>query len=537
MLRVHVSGPDQNQQLEQAASTFEVGRGPPRELPRVIVNDKYVSRDQLRVEVVGDRVRLTNLSQSQAVTLAGGVVLAAGAGSELGLPAKIHLGQTLVALEPEAAAPAPVAAAERLGETAFDQGLYLTVTEPARLRGGAERRPLLKALGEAPTPEKVAYWLESIINLQRAPAGSKEFYDQSARALVELIDLELGMVLLRRRDRWDIVGYHAANDRVNSRYSRTLLDHVVREQRTFYQDADTWKVETASLANVDAVVVSPIFSLGTDVAGVLYGSRSWGGTGRGKIRALEAQVVQLLAAGVGENLARTEAIKTRASFEQFFSPELVRELEANPALLEGRNQEVTILVSDLRGFTSLSERLGPEVTCRIVRDVMERLSEAINREGGVIVDYAGDGILAMWNAPVAQKDHVARAARAALAMLEELPAINAEWQNAAGGPLAVGVGINTGPAQVGNTGSKRKLKYGPHGLTVNLASRIQDATKKVGVPLLVSESVRLRLPEAFTTRRAATVELKGISEAVALYELCGGPASGRPPDAVAVESH
>lgn len=529
MLRVYVRGPDQDQRMEQAATAFEVGRGPQRDLPRVIVTDKYVSRDQLRVEVVGDdRVRVTNLSQSQSVTLPGGAILTAGSGSELALPARIHVGQTQLALEPETSAAPSAGAGQQLGETAFDQKLFLTVTEPARLREGKDRRPLLKALGDAPTPEKVAYWLESIINLQRAPAGSKEFYEQTARALVDLIDLELGMVLLRRRDRWEIVGHHAANDRVSSRYSRTLLDHVVREQRTFYQDADTWKVEAASLANVDAVVVSPIFGLGSDVAGVLYGSRSWGGMGRGKIRALEAQVVQLLAAGVGENLARTEAIRTRASFEQFFSPELVRELEANPALLEGRNQEVTILVSDLRGFTSMSERLGPEVTCRIVRDVMERLTEAISREGGVIVDYAGDGILAMWNAPVPQPDHVARAARAALAMLGELPAINAQWQSAAGGPLAVGIGINTGSAQVGNTGSKKKLKYGPHGLTVNLASRIQDATKKVGAPLLVSGSVHGRLSETFTTRRAATVELKGISEPVDLYELCGVAAEAAP---------
>src|SRR5262249_59042962 len=118
--------------------------------------------------------------------------------------------------------------------------------------------------------------------------------------------------------------------------------------------------------DVGAVVVSPIFGLRDEVVGVLYGQRRMGGLMRaGPIRPLEAQVVQLLAAAVGANLARAEAARTRVQFEQFFSPELVRELERSPDLLEGRNQEVTILVSDLRGFSTLSERLGPPDTCRL----------------------------------------------------------------------------------------------------------------------------------------------------------------------------
>ena len=231
--------------------------------------------------------------------------------------------------------------------------------------------------------------------------------------------------------------------------------------------------------------------------------------------------MQLLAAAVGANLARSVAQRTRVQFEQFFSPDLVRELQRDAKLLEGRTDEVTVLFSDLRGFTALSERLGAHKTCHMLRDMMERLSERIVEQGGVIVDYAGDGILAMWNAPAKQPDHAVRACRAGLAMLGELPALNARWGDEAAGSLALGIGINTGEALVGNTGSTRKFKYGPHGHTVNLASRVQDATKKLGLPLLITASTRDRLPATLLTRRIGRVVLPGVREPVVAYELFG----------------
>jgi adenylate cyclase len=530
MLCLYITFEGNTQHHEHKTGILEIGRGPQRQTPRIVVQDRFVSRDHVQLEELSNgRVRIANLSQSQDIRLPENAVIARGANKEMNLPVTLAVGQTEIIVEAmlgDEQEAAPALAPARIAEDpTFDKQAYLTIAQPSRLAGGPTPRLNLNALGNNLTPETITTWLETVIGLQRSAADAKEFFDKTAKAVVELIGLELGMVLLQKKDKWDIVGYHAANDRVNSRYSRTLLKHVVQERRTFYQDYDNMQVQTQSLANVDAVVVSPIFGLNDEVSGVLYGSRTWKGIGRGNIRPLEAQVVQLLAAAVGDNLARTAATRTRAQFEQFFSPELVRELERNPALLEGRNQEVTILVSDLRGFTNLSERLGPETTCRIVRDIMERLSDQIVAHGGVIVDYAGDGILAMWNAPVAQADHAARACKAALAMLAEMPGLNTKWQETVGNPMAIGVGINTGEAQVGNTGSSRKLKYGPHGLTVNLASRVQDATKKVGAPLLISDAVRTRLAGPFTTKSVGTVELKGISEPVELFALSSEPST------------
>ena len=144
---------------------------------------------------------------------------------------------------------------------------------------------------------------------------------------------------------------------------------------------------------------------------MLYGTRPQNVLGTGRISPLEAQVVQLLAGAVSVHLARSAALRTRVQFEQFFSRELVRELERDPNLLEARDQESTVLASDLYDFTPLGERLGARVTCRLIREVLEQLSGRIAEQGGVIVDYAGDGILAMWNAPAAQADHALRACR------------------------------------------------------------------------------------------------------------------------------
>jgi adenylate cyclase len=369
--------------------------------------------------------------------------------------------------------------------------------------------------------------METILALMRSCGETREFHAQSARALVNMIGLDVGLVILHERGNWKVVARAAAEEDSDGRaprgreFSQTVLRQVLAERRTFFQDLALMR-SSESLQRVDAVVVSPIFRMNEELAGVLYGLRlSRGRLSNVKITPLEAQLVQLLAAAAGANLARAEATRTRTQFEQCFSPELIRELESNPALMEGQQLDVTILMSDLRGFSTLSERLGPEETCRLVRDVMERQTEQIVAQGGTIVSYLGDGILAMWNAPGKQADHAARACRAALAIQREIPGLNAVWQAKLGGPISIGVGINTGPAQVGNTGSTRKFAYGPLGNSVNLASRVEGATKHLQVPILITGSTQARVGDEFATRRLCKVRVVGIAEPVDLYEVPG----------------
>jgi adenylate cyclase len=516
MLIISVCNKRQNLRVEHAEGPLEFGRGPERAVKRIMLEDIYVSRDQLVIEELADsHIRVENLSQKRAIHLNDGSVLEAGGRRDLYLPAFLAIGETQIGIERE------------ITED-FDKASLQTIPEPiARRPEPAAPSAKLHDLGDSPPPEKLASWMERVLTLQQSAADTPDFLKQTARAVVEMIGLDIGMVLLRKSNEWTVAAGYAAHDRGTMHYSRTLVNHVATERRTFFQDLEALADRAASLQAVDAVVASPIFGIHDDVAGVLYAARNRAVRGRIGIRPLEAQIVQLLAAAVSNNLARAAAIRTRVQFEQFFSPELVGELERNPNLLEGRSLEVTILVSDLRGFTGLSERLGASNTCTIIRDLMEHLTERIAGQGGVIVDYAGDGILAMWNAPVLQPDHALRACRAAQAMQAEMPALNARWQHIVGAPLHLGIGINTGQAQVGNTGCSRKFKYGPHGHTVNLAARVQDATKRLAAPILITGSVREKIQDFFVCSKTEPVPLHGVKEEVVLYELGPETAPGR----------
>jgi adenylate cyclase len=510
MLTISITNAAQREQFEHSQGPVELGRGESQGgVRRLTIRDVYTSRNHVRLEErVEGVVLVENISETKPVILEDGSRLAPRERRELFAPFAISTGQTAILVE---------------SVTELSEDSLHTIARPLRQQDVEETIGTLRALGEAPSAEQVALWLERLIALQQTADDGAEFSQRAARALVELIGLDSGLVLFRKGESWNVAAGHGKEAASGSRFSRTLINHVVAQRRTFFQDPAKLSHQGASLQNLGtAVVVSPIFGVEEEVCGALYGTRPQNARGEGRISPLEAQLVQLLAGAVSVHLARSTALRTRVQFEQFFSRELVRELERDPNLLEARDQEVTVLMSDLRDFTPLGERLGAAVTCRLIRDVLEHLSERVAQQGGVIVDYAGDGILAMWNAPVPQTGHAARACRAALAMLAEMPAINRRWQETVGQDLELAVGVNTGIAQVGNMGSSRKFKYGPHGHTVNLANRVQGATRVVpGANVLITESTRALLGPSFTTTRCPPVSLKGVQGEVVLHALQG----------------
>jgi adenylate cyclase len=182
-------------------------------------------------------------------------------------------------------------------------------------------------------------------------------------------------------------------------------------------------------------------------------------------------------------------------------------------------RKVTILFCDIRGFTRITERLGPERTAEWFGDVMGTLSACVLEHRGALVDFYGDALMAMWGAPEARPDHAVRACRCALEMWNRLPRLGERWRSVQQEPLGVGIGLNTGVDWVGNIGSRQKFKYGPLGNTVNLASRVQGATKFLRCPLLLTEATVRELTAEFHSRELCQARVFNIRQPVRLYQL------------------
>jgi adenylate cyclase len=517
MLSLYVSNRASRERVVHPSGPIEIGRAPRRELPRVQVNDPKVSGDQLRLEEAPDHQLLVeNLSQKVAVTLADGTRIEPGGTRLLDLPARLSVGDTLIEVEHTPERPAAAAS-----------GALHTIDPP--LSGGLDRTLSPHPLGDDPTTAELARWFESLIAVQRSAASSFDFLAEAARALVDLIGLDVGLVLLRRENGWIPIATHPPDPELADSYSETILETVLRERRTYFSALAALGPTSSSLDRVASVVASPILGEDSAVTGILYGARWARGGARRPLRPLDAQLTQVLASAVAAGLARhyseLEASRQRVQFEQFFTADLAEQLDRDPALLDGREREVTILFADIRGFSALSERIAPRQTCELIRDAMEQLTRRIREHQGVVVDYIGDGLLAMWNAPLDQPDHADRACRAALAMRGTLPELNRRWEGEIGHPIDVGVGLNTGMALVGNVGSRAKFKYGPLGHTVNLASRVEGATKQLGVNVLMTGSTRQRLTRPLATRRVCRVRVVGMSEEAELHELQAEQAS------------
>jgi adenylate cyclase len=368
-------------------------------------------------------------------------------------------------------------------------------------------------------------WLQTTMSVLQSTVGSADFLEKATAALVQIVGLHSGRVLLLEKDEWTTAAVCNAPSKAGkmSRPSRYVLERLRREKRTFWQQPGQQN-DAVSLQSVEAVVAAPILCGDGHVIGALYGERGRDDNPLAKpVGKLEAMLVELLACGVATGLSRQQQqlslLKAQIQFEQFFTPDLARQLWEQPDLLEGRDAQVTLLFCDVRGFSRAAEKLGPAGTVRWIGDVMSELSECVLDEGGVLVDYIGDELMAMWGAPRDQPDQAARAVRAAVAMLGRLPGLTKQWHDTLGEPVGVGIGINTGLARVGNTGSRFKFKYGPLGNPVNLASRIQGLTKYLRCRLLVSAATVSRLDNRFIWRRVCKARVVNIVEPVELFEV------------------
>jgi adenylate cyclase len=227
---------------------------------------------------------------------------------------------------------------------------------------------------------------------------------------------------------------------------------------------------------------------------------------------------------------RTEAERqqVRGAFSRYMSPALVERLAKDPSRLRlgGETREMTILFSDIRGFTAISESLDAETLTRFINRFMTPMTDVILQRVGTIDKYMGDAVMAFWNAPLDDPNHVTHAARAALDMVGALAVFNQQWAVEAatlsGAPheVGIGIGLNTGPCCVGNMGSEQRFDYSVLGDTVNLASRLEGLSRQYLVPIIIGETTRDRL-SGLACLELDLVRVKGKAHAVRIYTLLG----------------
>lgn len=217
-----------------------------------------------------------------------------------------------------------------------------------------------------------------------------------------------------------------------------------------------------------------------------------------------------------------ERDRVRDLLDKNVSPEVAARLLRDGAVLGGEEREVTILFADLRGFTTLSERLTPPELLALLNRYLDRMSGAIEAHGGVIDKFIGDAVMALFGAPVAQGDAAARALAASRAMESALAALNTELAAEGRPPLAIGVGINTARVVAGNIGSNRRLNYSVIGDGVNVAARLQALTRVADyrTNIILSAATRAAADRAAADARPlGTVTVKGRSEPVEIFAI------------------
>lgn len=213
----------------------------------------------------------------------------------------------------------------------------------------------------------------------------------------------------------------------------------------------------------------------------------------------------------------------RRTFDRYVSKEIVEQIISNPSQLKlgGERKDITVLFSDIRGFTSMSESMEPEEVVGILNDYLTTMTDIILSLGGTIDKFIGDAIMAVFGAPIHYVDHTLRAAKAALKMRDALKELWLKWMEEKKHPFDIGIGISTGEAIVGNIGSVRRTEYTAIGDIVNLGARIEPLNKEFNTHILISKAVYERIRDSVIVSDIGQVKVRGKKQEVRLYELTG----------------
>ena len=263
------------------------------------------------------------------------------------------------------------------------------------------------------------------------------------------------------------------------------------------------------------------------LAGYVVASQMWF-TRTGNVLGIAYQALTVILVYVGVSVQHyltidREKRRTRRMLDLYLSPALAEYVSERPEMLAlgGEKRERTVLFSDLKGFTTISERLAPEQLVELLNTYLGEMTDVVFAHDGMLDKYIGDGVMAVWGAPVPQADHAARACAAALEMMERLDKLNLTIAERGFPQLSIRIGLNSGPMVFGNMGSPGHLSLTVMGDNVNLGARLEGVNKQYGTAILASEATIVAAGDTIVTRELDVVRVKGKGETVRIYEVLG----------------
>jgi adenylate cyclase len=217
-----------------------------------------------------------------------------------------------------------------------------------------------------------------------------------------------------------------------------------------------------------------------------------------------------------------EKRRVRSAFGQYLSPEVIRRLLVNPQLVEPKKTEITVMFSDIRGFTSISEKLDAQDLALFLNQYLSDMTSLVFEHQGTLDKYIGDAVMAFWGAPFEEPGHATRGCNTALKMMDRVREMQKKWEAEGKPRLDIGIGLNTGVASVGNMGSVLRYGYTALGDSVNLSSRLEGLNKDYGTHILINETTFAAAKEdGFLIRELDLIRAKGKLQPVKIYELIG----------------
>ena len=532
---------DQSFELPPGRSLV-VGRGINSD---IAIYDPTISRRHAELTVGTDGVQVKDLGSSNGTCINGNRVTA----GRLQANDSITFGKVLFQLKelrpsgaaslgPSAAAavrpsPGPFAAPPVAGDTIVRQ-LNVSGAGPTGITSRDRRSgvgQLRVAAGSA--EERQAKKLSLLLDISQKLSGEFDL-DKLLRNVVEMMfevmDVDRVSILLRNETTGELVpsiSRSRLGDREFHQVPRSIVDKVIRERVAVVSDntrSDSrFKGHSIVTQSVRSAMCSPLMASGDRILGLLYvDSVTAANTFSDEDLQFLVAFSGLVAIGIRNSRyaeqVRREAL-VRSNFERYFAPNIAAEIAQQEAVvpLGGERRPITILFSDIRGFTSMAESMGPDAIAQLLTEYFSEMVEIVFEHGGTLDKFVGDAIMALWGAPIAHADDPDRALRAAVAMQRGVARLNQQWALAGRPEIGVGIGINYGEVFAGNIGSHRRLEYTVIGDAVNVASRL--CSEAGPGEILVSEALCQVVKDHAEYEYLPAMALRGRTRSVQVFRV------------------